>query len=82
MSDLIYSVDEPDGTFYVLIRNGHTVAACHWPHPLELAYPDARRAGTLGCENMSNVVADAGEDCERTRTALYSDLAERLKFLK
>lgn len=46
--DLIYTIDELDGTIYVLCRNGHAVASSPWPQPLEAAYPEARRAGTMG----------------------------------
>lgn len=77
---LIYAVDHPDGTYYVLCRHGHIVASHDWPQPFEAAYPEARRAGTLG---SGRDVLPKGEPASYvTQEALYDELVERLKEIQ
>lgn len=77
---LIFAVDDPDGTYYVLCRHGHMVAAADWPHPLEAAYPDARRGGTIG--SGRDLIPSGEPALYVTRQALYDELVERLKATK
>lgn len=78
MSELIYAVDEPDSTFYVLSRRGHFVAAADWPHPLQKAYPEARFAGTLGSESLRTIIPAEPPSEYHNRASLYQALLERL----
>lgn len=78
MSELIYAVDEPDSTFYVLSRRGHFVAAADWPHPLQKAYPDAVFAGTLGSESLRTIIPAVPPSDYHNRADLYQALLDRL----
>lgn len=77
--DKIYAVDEPGGTFYVLCRKGHFVASCAWPQPLEQAYPDAIRAGTLGSSAERFALPPGAE--RGSGVGLYADLLARIEEL-
>lgn len=73
MTDLIYALDDPEGTLYVLCRDGRYVASCEWPGPLELAYPEARRAGTLASGREAIV------DPQWVTGKLYDALVDRVR---
>ncbi len=73
LADLIYAIDDPDGTLYVLCRNGRYVDSCDWPGPLEDAYPEARRAGTLASGRELIV------DPQWVTGNLYDELVSRVR---
>jgi len=46
----IFTIDDAEGTVYVLLRPGEKPVMAHWPHHLLTLAPDARMMGTLGGE--------------------------------